>query len=130
MLHNEPAFIRRRNRRRCDGTPRRPGRHHAASRPRIGSLQSCCRRSAMSHRSPDEQAGQGRIAVHRNALTEDELIWIEGRNEPWTRFGRIAAERIGSRTSRMDYFREHASFMLWSVTLTDNATTPSVFEPT
>src|SRR3546814_7650990 len=122
MLHNEPAFIRRRNRRRCDGTPRRPGRHHAASRPRIGSLQSCCRRSAMSHRSSDEKASKGSIAVHRNALTEVELIWIEGRIEYWTRFGRIDAERIVSRKTRIVSFTPDDDFSLVRWTSNDYST--------
>src|SRR3546814_16390585 len=76
----------------------------------------------MSHRSPDEQAGKGRIAVHRNALTEVELIWIEGRIEHWTRFGRIAAERIVSRKTRMVSFRPDAVFSLVRWTSTDYGT--------
>src|SRR3546814_17777133 len=76
----------------------------------------------MSNRSPDEQAGKGRIAVHRNALTEVELIWIEGRIEHWTRFGRIAAERIVSRKTRMVSFRPDAVFSLVRGTSNDYGT--------
>src|SRR3546814_9796980 len=76
----------------------------------------------MSHRSPDEQAGKGRIAVHRNALTEVELIWIEGRIEHWTRFGRIAAERIVSRKTRMVSVRPDAVFSLVRWTSNDYGT--------
>lgn len=44
------------------------------------------------------------------ALTEVELTWIEGRHEQWIRFGRIAAERILSRRTRVAAFRPGAVF--------------------
>ena len=52
----------------------------------------------------------------RAALTEVELIWIEKRLEHWLRFGRIAAERILTRKTRVVSFRPGAvfAFVLWS----------------
>lgn len=44
------------------------------------------------------------------ALTEVELTWIEGRHELWIRFGRVAAERILSRATRVMVFRPGAIF--------------------
>ena len=44
------------------------------------------------------------------ALTEVEMTWIEGRHEQWIRFGRIAAERILSRATRVAAFRPGAVF--------------------
>ena len=46
----------------------------------------------------------------RDALTEVELTWIEGRHEQWIRFGRVAAERILSRRTRIAAFRPGAVF--------------------
>lgn len=53
---------------------------------------------------------------HAAALTEVELTWIEGRHEQWIRFGRIAAERILSRTMRVAAFRPGAvfAFLVWT----------------
>ena len=50
------------------------------------------------------------------ALTEVEMTWIEGRHEQWIRFGRIAAERILSRATRVAAFRPGAVFayVRWS----------------
>lgn len=42
------------------------------------------------------------------ALTDVELTWIEGRHEQWIRFGRVAAERIMSRATRVLAFRPGA----------------------
>lgn len=52
----------------------------------------------------------------RNAMTEVELIRVEKRLEHWLRFGRIAAERIVSSTTRVASFRPDATFALvrWS----------------
>lgn len=52
----------------------------------------------------------------RLPLTEVELTWIEGRHEQWIRFGRIAAERIVSRRTRVVMFRPGAifAFVRWS----------------
>jgi hypothetical protein len=44
------------------------------------------------------------------AFTEVEMTWIEGRHEQWIRFGRIAAERILSRATRVAAFRPGAVF--------------------
>ena len=50
------------------------------------------------------------------ALTEVELTWIEGRHEQWIRFGRVAAERILSRRTRVSCFRPGAvfAFVRWT----------------
>lgn len=63
---------------------------------------------------------KGRAAVHPSrrddALTEVELTWIEKRHEQWIRFGRIAAERILSRVTRVAAFRPGAvfAFVRWT----------------
>jgi hypothetical protein len=44
------------------------------------------------------------------ALTAVELTLIEGRHEQWIRFGRVAAERILSRATRIVAFRPGAIF--------------------
>lgn len=51
-----------------------------------------------------------------NPDTEVELIWIEKRLEHWIRFGRIASDRIVSRTTRIVSFRPGAvfAFVRWS----------------
>ena len=55
-----------------------------------------------------------RAVVHHslrdNTFTEVETTWIEGRHEQWIRFGRIAAERILSRATRVAAFRPGAVF--------------------
>lgn len=52
----------------------------------------------------------------RLPLTDVELIWIEKRLEHWIRFGRIAAERIVTRRTRIVSFRPDAvfAFIRWS----------------
>jgi len=52
----------------------------------------------------------------RDAFTEAELTWIEGRHEQWIRFGRVAAERILSRRTRVACFRPGAvfAFVRWT----------------
>ena len=57
------------------------------------------RANASAHQSPGDAA-----------LTEVEMTWIEGRHEQWIRFGRIAAERILSRATRVAAFRPGAVF--------------------
>lgn len=49
-------------------------------------------------------------------LTEVELTWIEKRHEQWIRFGRIAADRIVSRATRVVSFRPGAvfAFVRWT----------------
>ncbi|MGN6096383.1 MAG: DUF2840 domain-containing protein [Bosea sp. (in: a-proteobacteria)] len=76
----------------------------------------------MSHRTPGEQACGGAALSPRDTLTEVELIWIEGRLEHWTRFGRVAAERIVSRKTRIVAFRPHAVFALVRWTSNDYGT--------
>ncbi|EQB11351.1 DUF2840 domain-containing protein [Sphingobium lactosutens] len=46
----------------------------------------------------------------RDAMTDVELIWIEKRLEHWIRFGRVAAERIMTRKTRVVSFRPDAVF--------------------
>jgi len=55
-------------------------------------------------------------APPRDAFTEVELTWIEGRHEQWIRFGRVAAERILSRRTRLVCFRPGAvfAFVRWT----------------
>lgn len=76
----------------------------------------------MSHRPPCEQVCGGAAPSPRNASTEVELIWIEGRLEHWTRFGRVAAERIVSRKTRIVSFRPNAVFALVRWTSNDYGT--------
>jgi len=76
----------------------------------------------MSHRRPCEQACGGAAPSPRNASTEVELIWVEGRLEHWTRFGRVAAERIVSRKTRIVSFRPNAVFALVRWTSNDYGT--------
>jgi len=51
-----------------------------------------------------------------SGLTDVELTWIEGRIEQWIRFGRIAADRIVNRRTRIASFRPGAvfGFVRWS----------------
>ena len=49
-------------------------------------------------------------ADRRTALTEVELVRIEGRCERWIRFGRVAAERTIDRDKRIVGFRPGATF--------------------
>lgn len=46
----------------------------------------------------------------RSPLTEVELTWIEQKMEHWLRFGRVAAERIVTRRTRVLSFRAGAIF--------------------
>lgn len=52
----------------------------------------------------------------RAPLTDVELIWIEKRLEHWIRFGRIVAERIVTRRTRIVSFRPDAvfAFIRWN----------------
>ncbi len=52
----------------------------------------------------------------RDAMTDVELIWIEKRLEHWIRFGRVAAERIMTRKTRVVSFRPDAvfAFVRWA----------------
>lgn len=51
-----------------------------------------------------------RLGASRDQLTEVELTWIEKRMEHWIRFGRVAAERIVTRRTRIMSFRPGAVF--------------------
>lgn len=55
-------------------------------------------------------------ARQRDALTEVEMTWIEGRYEQWIRFGRVAAERILNRRTRVAGFLPGAvfAFVRWT----------------
>lgn len=50
------------------------------------------------------------LAPSRMSVTEVELTWIEGRLEQWIRFGRVAAERIISRSTKVVVFYPGAIF--------------------
>lgn len=55
-------------------------------------------------------------------LTEVELTWIEGRLEQWIRFGRVAAERILSRSRKVVSLRPGATFAFVRWTSNDYGT--------
>ncbi|UNU44489.1 DUF2840 domain-containing protein [Sphingopyxis sp. YF1] len=50
------------------------------------------------------------LAASRTDVTEVELTWIEARLEQWIRFGRVAGERIVSRSTKVVAFRPGAIF--------------------
>lgn len=50
------------------------------------------------------------VEATASGLTDLELTWIEQRLEHWLRFGRVAAERIVSRRTRIVSFRPEAVF--------------------
>ena len=62
------------------------------------------------------RSGRAIAAPPQGASTEVELTWIEGRHEQWIRFGRVAAERILSRRTRVAAFRPGAvfAFVRWT----------------
>ena len=64
---------------------------------------------------PGHSLAVGEVAA-RLSLTEVELTWIAGRTEQWIRFGRVAAERIVSRRTRIVMFRPGAlfAFVRWT----------------
>jgi hypothetical protein len=51
-----------------------------------------------------------------SGLTDVELTWIEGRLEQWIRFGRLAADRVVDRRTRISSFRPGAvfAFVRWT----------------
>ena len=61
----------------------------------------------------------------QGSLTEVELTWIEGRLEQWIRFGRVAAERIQSRSTKRVAFRPGATFAFVRWTSNDYGTVHS-----
>src|SRR3546814_3566189 len=63
-----------------------------------------------------------RISDWSSDVCSSDLIRIERRIEHWTRFGRIAAERIVSRKTRMVSFRPDAVFSLVRWTSNDYGT--------
>src|SRR3546814_7434293 len=63
-----------------------------------------------------------RISDWSSDVCSSDLIRIERRIEHWTRFGRIAAERIVSRQTRMVAFRPDAVFSLVRWTSNDYGT--------
>ncbi|MGH6652960.1 MAG: DUF2840 domain-containing protein [Sphingopyxis sp.] len=70
---------------------------------------------------PGASSRRGRVLAapsppQRDAFSEVELTWIEGRHEQWIRFGRVAAERILSRRTRIVCFRPGAvfAFVRWT----------------
>ena len=66
-----------------------------------------------------------RTAAFSSANTEVVLIWIEKRLEHWIRFGRVAAERIVSRKTRVFSFRPDAVFAYIRWTANDYGTVHS-----
>lgn len=58
------------------------------------------------------------VEATASGLTDLELTWIEQRLEHWLRFGRVAAERIVSRRTRIVSFRPEAvfGFVRWART--------------
>ena len=62
------------------------------------------------------RSGRAIAAPPQGASTEVELTWNEGRHEQWIRFGRVAAERILSRRTRVAAFRPGAvfAFVRWT----------------
>jgi hypothetical protein len=67
------------------------------------------------------------VGIPQNAsgLTDVELTWIEGRLEHWIRFGRVAADRIVDRRTRIASFRPGAIFAFVRWTSNDFGTTHS-----
>lgn len=65
------------------------------------------------------------LASPRGGLTEVDLTWIEGRLEHWIRFGRVAAERILSRSTKVVAFRPGATFAFVRWTSNDYGTVHS-----
>jgi len=70
----------------------------------------------MNRPPPGERVPASTTPPHRTAMTEVELIWIEKRLEHWIRFGRIAADRIVSRRTRIVSLRPGAvfAFVRWA----------------
>ncbi len=66
----------------------------------------------MNRPPPGERVSAGTVPPLRDVRTEVELIWIEKRLEHWIRFGRIAADCIVSRRTRVVSFRPNAIFAL------------------
>jgi hypothetical protein len=130
LLRNRAGLSQaRRPRRLCDRRTRRLGRArppHLHVRPG----QRCRapgKAGATLMRRIDFEAALGLPSVAKlaaaapsptpgTALTEVELTWIEGRHEQWIRFGRVAAERILSRRTRVSCFRPGAvfAFVRWT----------------
>lgn len=70
----------------------------------------------MSSPLPGNRVDAGAMTSTRNAMTDVELIRVEHRLEHWIRFGRIAAERIETRSTRIVSFRPGAifAFVRWA----------------
>lgn len=60
-----------------------------------------------------------------DGLTEVDLTWIEGRLEQWIRFGRVATERILSRSKKVVAFRPGTTFAYVRWTSNDYGTVHS-----
>lgn len=71
---------------------------------------------------PADGSGCVCSSLHGSDLTEVELTSIEGRHEQWIRFGRVAAERILSRSTRVMAFRPGAAFAIVQWTANDFGT--------
>lgn len=70
----------------------------------------------MNHPPTGAAAMPRHAPSQRDATTDVELIWIEKRLEHWIRFGRVAAERIMTRKTRVVSFRPDAvfAFVRWA----------------
>lgn len=77
--------------------------------------------------APVSPAGRAALpfAASRSDVTEVELTWVGGRLEHWIRFGRIASERILSRSSKVVAFRPGAVFAFVRWTSNDYGTVHS-----
>src|SRR3546814_8631807 len=89
----------------------RSGRGHRASgAPGARLMPRAVEASGAALVRSGDDSGCVSSSPHGNGLTEVELTWIEGRHEQWLRFGRVAAERILSRSTRVMAFRPGAVF--------------------
>ena len=70
----------------------------------------------MNHPPPGQRISAAAVSPLPVAMTDVELIWIEKRLEHWIRFGRVAAERIVTRKTRVVSFRPDAvfAFVRWA----------------
>lgn len=68
------------------------------------------------HKDPLDLASAVAAPSTASGLTDVELTWIEGRLEQWIRFGRVAADRVVDRRTRVASFRPAAifAFVRWT----------------
>jgi hypothetical protein len=88
-----------------------------ARRNRAASIVAYPRRTPIiDHRPTGVRAGGAFSALARDGLTHVELTWIEKKLEHWIRFGRIAQDRVMTRSTRVVSFRPGAifAFVRWA----------------